>query len=430
MKINAYRYKEAREDYVTEIYSRHYRDHDGMILVEQLMMESQSDFWDSTQERISEDNGKTWSDWTVVSHKDDQERSQGVHQLFYLEGPKIWNPIHGHYVSFQSQEIWVGGYQAATGKFWAGDNRDMPLHAFITVSTETHTVIYQEMVRYQEGDEFDPENWVNPSYTLRNVAFVIGNIIVDDNGDILFTTEVPMWYCCEALGKDINTVFPSKPYFPYGIIVMRGSWNGQRYIFSHGTPIIISDLLSSRGLNEPTMAKLASGRIVVIIRGSNGKMGWDTLRLEPGTPGVKWYAWSDDGGNTFTDIMPWHFDDGEIVYSSSTFSRIYKDEQRGKHYWIGNITGYKIDGNNPRFPLNIVELDETYGTAKKETLTVIDTRREGEPETVQLSNFNLLHNRETGNLEVMLSKYCQFYNPTIPNSEYKAEVWRYEIELS
>ena len=47
-------------------------------------------------------------------------------------------------------------------------------------------------------------------------------------------------------------------------------------------------------------------------------------------------------------------------------------------YWIGNITGHVTNEGWPRWPLQIVEVDETYGTAKKESLTVIDTRREGE----------------------------------------------------
>ncbi|MBQ8402360.1 MAG: hypothetical protein IJX14_10590, partial [Clostridia bacterium] len=68
---------------------------------------------------------------------------------------------------------------------------------------------------------------------------------------------------------------------------------------------------------SPSLAKLAGGRIVVIIRGANyHDPNWPKQRTEPGTPAVKWYAWSDDNGRTFTDPMPWHFDDGEIVYSS------------------------------------------------------------------------------------------------------------------
>ena len=119
------------------------------------------------------------------------------------------------------------------------------------------------------------------------------------------------------------------------------------------------------------------------------------------------------------------------MYSSATYSRIIKDERTGKHYWIGNITDHRVSGNYPRYPLQIVELDETYGTAKKESYTVIDTMRDGEPKWVQLSNFNLLQNRETGRLEVMLTKFGQFqWGENSPEGNpFKAEVWRYEIEL-
>ena len=73
-----------------------------------------------------------------------------------------------------------------------------------------------------------------------------------------------------------------------------------------------------------------------------------------------------------------------------------------------------------------MEIDEKYGTAKKESLTVIDTRREGEPETVQLSNFDLLFNRETEKLEIRLSKLGQFDND---KQLFKAEAWAYEIDV-
>lgn len=432
MNVTATKYKDAREDNVAEHYTRQYTEHDGLTLLETMFTQSRSDFKDEIRKRISYDNGRTWSEWEVVSRHTDAALNQGQHKLANHIQPRHWNPVHKHYIQFNAQEIWVNGYENATVKYWSGDSREMVMHSFITVQEEDQT-LYTEMIRYQDGPEFDPDNWTDPGYLKSNRGYVIGNVIFEPDGDILFTMEIPMRVCCELAGKDIMDIFPSYPDFPNGIVVMRGTWNGEKYIFTPGRPIVISDILSSRGLNEPTMAKLSSGRIVVIMRGANfHNPGWTRTRIDPGTPGVKWYAWSNDNGKTFTDAMPWHFDDGEIVYSSATFSRIIQDERTGKHYWIGNITGHGSgcpgiisDSNFPRYPLNIVELDETYGSARKETCTVIDTRREGEPEWVQLSNFKLLQNRETGNLEVMLTKIGQ-YSPD-KTDPFRAEVWRYEI---
>ena len=104
---------------------------------------------------------------------------------------------------------------------------------------------------------------------------------------------------------------------------------------------------------------------------------------------------SEDGGKSFTEPMPWHFDNGEFLYSPASISKLFTNPKTGKHYFIGNITGHTAYGNFPRFPLNIVEIDENFGTAKKETLTVIDTKRENEPGKIQLSNFYIFYNEAT-----------------------------------
>ena len=56
---------------------------------------------------------------------------------------------------------------------------------------------------------------------------------------------------------------------------------------------------------------------------------------------------------------------------------------------------------------------------------MIDTRREGESERVQLSNFCLLQDRETGNIELYLSKVGQWDT----RHEFDCETWKYTITL-
>ena len=239
--------------------------------------------------------------------------------------------------------------------------------------------------------------------------------------------------CFELRGEDNRFLYPTEPDIDIynGVLMVRGKWNGTAYEFTPSRPIIISDLQSGRGMDEPTIALLSSGRIVVVTRGSNIVPNrHDGNRLDPGAPGFKWYAFSDDGGKTFTDFLPWHFDCGEVIYSSATISLFFRGERTGKLYWIGNIVppeaAHTIQGNYPRFPLTIVEIDETCGTAKKDTLTVIDTKRGNESEFVQLSNFCAYQDRETGYLHVILTKFGQHYPA---ESVWKSEVWEYEIEL-
>ena len=140
----------------------------------------------------------------------------------------------------------------------------------------------------------------------------------------------------------------------------------------------------------------------------------------------KYYTISDDGGKTFSPLVPWHFDTREVIYSSATYSLFLRSNTNGKLYWFGNITDpTQTQGNYPRYPLQMVEVDEEWGCAKKDTLTVIDTRREGESERVQLSNFCLLEDRETGNIELYLSKVGQDDN----RHEFDCETWKYTITI-
>ena len=429
MKVLATKYKDAHTDGSVEKYRLRYPEREGLTLIETKITQSRSDIEDNFYERISPDNGRTWSDWQVTRQRKDDKNYQGNHQLAYIEDVPVWNPVHKHYVTFGRQLLWLDGYESATKRFWAGDTLGRPIHTFLTVYDDQKHY-GTELIRIEEGDDFDPENWANPGYTNTNYVYELGNTIVEPNGDILFTAEILMRTACKLTGRDIMEVFPSAPNAVNAVVVFRGKWNGQRYLLTPGQPIVISDRLSSRGLNEPAMAKLSSGRIVVILRGSNAKMSWPQ-RMDPGTPNFKWFSYSDDGGKTFSDPMPWRFDDGEVIYSSATLSQLFQDPRTGKHYWIGTVTDHTAYANFPRYPLNIVELDETYGTAKKATLTVIDTRRENEPKWIQLSNFNLIQDRETGHLILTLTKVGQFQTgESAPEGNpFHAEVWRYTIEL-
>ena len=272
----------------------------------------------------------------------------------------------------------------------------------------------------------DPADPVNENYFYRNVAYFSKPWILK-NGDVVFPIAPMVSTCCRILGIDPKEIFPSAPQILNGLIVGRGKWNGEKYDLTFSRPVVISDLKSSRGINEPMIAELNSGRLLVVFRGSNVRAAnWNT-RIEPGTPGHKWYCYSDDGGKTFTDPVPWHFDNGEVIYSSATISYFLRSSKNGKLYWIGNITDHNVNGNHPRYPLQIVEVDETYGTAKRNSLTVIDTRREGESDAVQLSNFFLLDDRETGDIECYLTKIGTLGSQG--DRVYRGAAWKYRIRL-
>jgi hypothetical protein len=228
-------------------------------------------------------------------------------------------------------------------------------------------------------------------------------------------------------GVDVNQVFPSCPTLHRAVIVARGKYNkiSKEYDFTFSNPIILDDLSSSRGIDEPILAELESGRILLVMRGSNvRKEEWNT-RIKDGTPSYKWYAYSDDGAKNFTRPAPWHFDTGEPIYSAATCSNFIRSTKNGGLYWVGNISDEKAYGNFPRFPLYICRIDEKSGLLEKSSLTLIDNRRDGESEQLQLSNFSVFEDRESGNFEISLAKVGQFDE----TSRFFCESWKYTVIL-
>ena len=198
MKVKAYKQSEARDDQVTEWYSREYLHHDDLVLKETLTYQSMSDFADARRQRISQDNGKTWSEWESSYDAKSEKSQQGEHIMdpSFGYGGTIWNPVHKHYVTIRNQYIWIDGVKHTQDMIWKhGDSRYLSSHAYISVSADGKEQ-YSEMIRYQDGDEFDPEDWAKRSYTFRNYLLAMEPKILDESGDIFFATQIaPMIVC-------------------------------------------------------------------------------------------------------------------------------------------------------------------------------------------------------------------------------------------
>jgi hypothetical protein len=103
----------------------------------------------------------------------------------------------------------------------------------------------------------------------------------------------------------------------------------------------------------------------------------------------------------------------------------------GTLYWIANITSEPPDGNRPRYPLVIAEVDEAIPAIRRGTVTVIDDRRPGEGKMLALSNFSVFENRETHRLELSMSRYSASVDDPEkdPEGMYDADCYRYVIEV-
>ena len=152
------------------------------------------------------------------------------------------------------------------------------------------------------------------------------------------------------------------------------------------------------------MAELSDGRVLVVWRTSGG---------------YKYYSVSDDGGMTLSKPAKWTYDDGSEFTSPCAYHRMIRHSVTGKLYWVGN------PGTNPnKRPLVIAEVDETKVALKKSTVTMIDDKGPKDGDRLQLSNFCLLENRQTHELEIYLTRYGED-----PNDFWGANAYKYTLTL-
>ncbi len=409
-------------------------------LTETRLTMTETDYFSGAWTRVSPDNGKTWGEWVKQFEDEGGKRRNALpdnefgdeweDNSDYSDAKASYHEPSGCYVCFGTDFYLMNGRKGYHA-YWEKGEHSFRGHTYYSFKRPDGTIV-KRMFEFEEGGAFfDPKNTRNPAFLDKNLAGIAQTLLLPD-GDYLCVLTVNMRLCCKLAGVDVNTYFPSCPDLHVGEVMARLHWNPEKEDFevTYSNPVMVSDVQSSRGLTEPVLITLKSGRMLLVCRGSNcmEEEAWHT-RTNPATPGFKWHAWSDDEGRTFTPAMPWYFDTREVVYSAGSMFSFFRSKKNGRLYWIGNIIHepWKIDGNDPRNILQICEVDETYGYLIKDTLTVIDTIRDGQTD-VELSNFGLLENRETLELEVRCTK-IDFNGDRQEAGQLYSEAWEYFISF-
>jgi hypothetical protein len=206
-------------------------------------------------------------------------------------------------------------------------------------------------------------------------------------GDIgstpLFTRKgeilVPVETC--LLGPDGKLATPGGGFTYHEVTVLCGVWQNDARIDWRTSAHIIGDpQQTARGIFEPTLAEFPDGRILMIMRGSNERGSDYSL------PGHKWRSVSQDGGHSWSKPEPWTDTSGKMLPSPSSMSQLLRHSS-GRVFWFGNLSSDAIRGNSPRWPLIVAEVDPNTLTLLTDSIVVIDTRRDTDPEVVDISHF-------------------------------------------
>lgn len=360
-----------------------------------------SDWSDTIRRRISDDNGRTWSDWELLHRKwpvqGEFTQEGGASQ----DGTGLHDPASGRMIKPVFQRIVRGDPREAMHVLWSGDRRFSD-HGFCQVSgDEGRTWGPARQFRYEDGPEFDPGDWGAPGFWRTNEMY-IGRAAALSNGTVVISATVPVPHR-DPEDEKVRPVFPNdyREGCVAGAMTFVGRWNpaGEDYDWTPSQPVFVPRRASSRGLVELDLAELKNGGLLMIMRGSN--TGLDPVAC----PGRKWFSVSRDGGLTWSRPSDIRYDTGESVYSPASISQTIRSARTGRLYWVGNITETPPDGNSPRYPLRIVEIDEDRPAFRKDTVTLIDDRDPARDSPhVQLSNFSLLEDRESLSLELYMTR--------------------------
>jgi len=383
--------------------------------------EAKSDLGEKFRVRTSEDNGRTWSAFEPLGIGTDALR-QGENFMEELSFAVQYDPVARLTIEILFRRVFLGDPEKALAAYWEGENR-MSDHCFYRLSSDDgRTWTVPRQLLYEDGPRFDPENWAEPRFLTTNQMYGGYDITSLSDGRIAYPAIIPVPHVEDAEDRGVCAGVPwyAGRGSVHGALCFIGTWRAEKgdYDWTSSRPVWVRRSVSSRGFAEPALAELGDGRLMMELRGSN-------VHLDPKSfPGRKWLSLSPDGGRTWSPAADLRFDTGEQFWAPATFAKFIRSSRTGNLYWIGNISRGPAEGNGPRYPLYIAEVDERLAALKKSTLTLIDDRRPGDFEGLQLSNFSLLENRETGDLEIFLSRLGER-----ADSVFSADAYKYTLKL-
>ena len=344
-------------------------------------IQTRSDLSDGAYTMLSTDNGRTWSE--PEFHETEIAGPDGI----LRRNPRVAvvDPHKDRFVWFFTEGLFDG---------------DDPLQGMrryqlrYRVSSDGGRTWDTDELMIQEGEEYDeahpfPDVWIG-----RN-SMMLGDYtcvpIALEDGSLLLPTQM-----C-PLGPDGTYHRPGGGYTYHDTAIIEGTWCDDSTIAWKTAGLVRGDpQRSTRGLLEPTLGELDDGRMLVMMRGSND--------VKPDLPGHRWFSVGDARRETWSPAQPWTYTDGEPFHSPSSCSQLLQHSS-GRLLWIGNLRGENPQGNRPRYPLVVAQVDRATGLLIRDSVTAIDDRAPGESERLTLSNFHVLEDRESGELLVTLPRY-------------------------
>jgi hypothetical protein len=211
--------------------------------------------------------------------------------------------------------------------------------------------------------------------------------IVTRAGSVLVPAQIT------PLGPDGKLWNPGGGWTYTDVLVLIGTWtNGNRLSWRASQRVVGDPKRTTRGVIEPTLAEFKDGSILMVMRGSNGGKADPRHEL----PSYKWFAVSQDGGESWSTPAPWTFEDGQVFFSPSAMSALFRHSS-GRCFWAGNLSVTNCQGNLPRWPLVVGEVHPDSLKLIRSSVLTVDTHRPEDENRgrLDLSHLTLLEDRAT-----------------------------------
>lgn len=263
------------------------------------------------------------------------------------------------------------------------------------------TYLFDDRV-IQQGDGFDDKHPIDDVWLGQN-GYYLGDVgcipICTKEGKILVPVQVPL------LGEDGKLSLPGGGFTHQYTRMLIGTWTEDHKLTWEVSSKIVGDPdRTSRGLFEPTLIELPDGRILCLMRGSNG----GTRDPDCKWPAHKWSSISDDSGKTWSEAKPWTYSDDGELFSPSAMSQLMKSSD-GRIFWLGNVNETNCCGNNPRYPLVIGQIDPKSTGLIKSTVIPLDTLQPDDKEGLNLSHWLAYEDRSSGDIIVPMRRWTADY---------------------
>ena len=333
---------------------------------------TRSDTIDVAYVRHSRDNGRTWSD--PVERKTGERTPQGMLRR-HLRGGWV-EPRSGKFI-----EIWNEGVLET----------DDPLEGlrqwgiYYRVGADPRVRVARA-AGHTEAHPF-PRVWRGKNSVMLGDSGY-NSVTLGDGTILLPVTVAPL----DAAGKLYN---PAGGYTHHDAAVLRGRWRGREIEWEMSAPIQGDPSRVTRGMDEPSIARLEGKRLMLVMRGSNDK--------RPADAAYKWVSYSVDDGRAWTAPVPWTYTDGGAFFSPSACSQLVPHSS-GRLFWLGNVTPENPRGNRPRYPLVIGEVERSSGRLLRETVRVVDDKQPDDDALLTLSNFYAREDRESKEIALHMTR--------------------------